>query len=370
MKRLLLVLSAAFALHTTAQAQEYISLPDSLPESEPIVQLPGGIKQQYFFSPVAGVTMGTTGIGVDLSLPVNDILSLRAGFAVMPRFTTPLRFEIDVGDVSGKTSKTKFAKMAEILYENTGFTVSDKVDMMAKPTFWNFKLMVDVFPFRDKHWHLTGGVYLGNRQIGEAVNEEKLRPFLMAVATYNRMYNKVINNEPFLYYNGQQVYQEQVAEKMKSAGLMSVLLGTYSHDILYKEDVIMENPDGDFVGDEYYNYGDVIHYKGEVQYHKGDIYHLVPDENCEMRAYCYANPIKPYLGFGYDGRLGRQADWNIGFDFGIMFWGGVPTVLTHDGTNLVKDVENLMYKTGDYVRVVKKFPVYPVLNLRISKVLF
>ena len=53
-----------------------------------------------------------------------------------------------------------------------------------------------------------------------------------------------------------------------------------------------------------------------------------------------------------------------------MFWGGVPTVLTHDGTNLVKDVENLMYKTGDYVRVVKKFPAYPVLNLRISKVLF
>lgn len=367
MKRLLLVLSAAYALLTTAQAQDYILLPDSLPTSAPVLQQPGSNKQKNPLVPTVGVTTGTTGVGFDLSFPINDLFSVRAGYALMPRFTTPLRFELTVGDVAGETSKSKFAKMADILYGNTGFTVSDQVDMMAKPTFWNAKLMVDAFPFRNKHWHVTAGVYLGNRQIGEAVNEIDLRPFLMAVATYNRMYEKAMRDEEFLYYNGQMVYHEAIAERMKSAGIMSVLLGTYSHDILYQEDVIMENPNGDFIGDEYYDYGDVIHHKGDVKYHKGDIYHLMPDENCEMRAFCYANRFKPYIGFGYEGRLSKSSDWNIGFDCGVMFWGGVPTVVTHDGTNLVKDVENLMYKTGDYIRVVKKFPAYPVLNLRLSR---
>ena len=41
-----------------------------------------------------------------------------------------------------------------------------------------------------------------------------------------------------------------------------------------------------------------------------------------------------------------------------MFWGGTPEVVTHDGTDLAKDVENIGGKVGDYVRFVKSLKVY------------
>ena len=53
-----------------------------------------------------------------------------------------------------------------------------------------------------------------------------------------------------------------------------------------------------------------------------------------------------------------------------MFWGGTPKVVTHDGTDLVNDVDNVRGKVGDYVEIIKKFKVFPVLNLRITRRLF
>ena len=53
-----------------------------------------------------------------------------------------------------------------------------------------------------------------------------------------------------------------------------------------------------------------------------------------------------------------------------MIWGGTPDLITHDGTNLTKDIKNIMYSVGDYVDVVKKFKVFPVINLRITRKLF
>ena len=33
-----------------------------------------------------GVTLGTTGIGLDAAMPISNVVKLRAGFEVMPRF--------------------------------------------------------------------------------------------------------------------------------------------------------------------------------------------------------------------------------------------------------------------------------------------
>jgi hypothetical protein len=46
----------------------------------------------------ASVTLGTTGIGVDLASPVTNWAQLRVGYAFMPRFNYDMQFEIQVGD--------------------------------------------------------------------------------------------------------------------------------------------------------------------------------------------------------------------------------------------------------------------------------
>ena len=90
-----------------------------------------------------------------------------------------------------------------------------------------------------------------------------------------------------------------------------------------------------------------------------------------MKTIFKVNRFKPYLGFGYNGKLLKNNDrYKIGFDCGIMFWGGKPSVITHDGTDLIKNVEDVRGKVGDYVDVAKKFEIFPTINLRISKRLF
>ena len=53
-----------------------------------------------------------------------------------------------------------------------------------------------------------------------------------------------------------------------------------------------------------------------------------------------------------------------------MFWGGTPDIITHDGTNLTKDVSDINGKVGDYVKFIKGVKVFPILNLRITRRIF
>ena len=100
-------------------------------------------------------------------------------------------------------------------------------------------------------------------------------------------------------------------------------------------------------------------------------YRMEPDKDCTASAKVEVNSFRPYLGFGYGGRLLKNDDrYNISFDAGVMFWGGTPNIITHDGTNLSKDVQNIEWKVGDYVRFIKGVKAYPVLNLRITRRLF
>ena len=136
---------------------------------------------------------------------------------------------------------------------------------------------------------------------------------------------------------------EQVETVLKY-GRMGFQLGTYKHD-MYSED------------------GLLIHQKGEA-------YVMEPGEDHQVHVYAKSNAFKPYLGFGYGGRLvkGRD-DWKVSFDAGLMFW-GKPDLYTHDGTNLTKDVENIKGKVGDYVDLIGGLKVYPSISVRFTKTIF
>lgn len=290
----------------------------------------------------ASLTVGSTGLGFDLASPMGEYAQLRAGFSFMPHIHYKMNFEVQVGD-DASTSKSKFQTLSGLLKDMTGYQVDNSIDMIGVPTYYNFNLLVDVFPFKNnKHWHFTAGFYLGNSMIGKAYNTTEDMPSLVAVGIYNNMYEKAINKEPFvtINYNGvpfsvpdDPEQQDMLYEKFSEYGRMGVWIGNHVSD--------------------------------------GSPYIVEPDENSMVKAEVRVNTFKPYLGFGYGGRLIKGDNrYKISFDCGAMFWGGTPSILTHDGTDLAKDVEGVKWKVGDYVRLIKGVKVFPVLNVRITRTLF
>lgn len=312
------------------------------------------------------VTLGTTGVGFDVTMPINNIVQLRTGFTFMPHFTATMNFGVQVGDeaMTQAEQDAKFEKMSTLLEEMIGTTVDQSIDMKGKPTFWNFKLLVDVFPFKDKHWHLTGGFYWGPSKIAVAENAVYDATSLVAMSLYNKLYDKVIasyesyGDFPYISIGGNELYAGyDLVETFMSYGKLGVHVGDYKD---------------------------------------GTPYRMVPDEDNVVKTTIKVNSFRPYLGFGYGGRLFKgNDDYFVSFDCGLIFWGGTPRIMTttlveatdadgntiYDETgflptytakkvDLAKDVENIGGKVGDYVDVIKAFKVYPEISVRFSRRIF
>ena len=306
-----------------------------------------------------GVTLGSTGLGIDLASPIGDYVQVRTGFEIMPRFEMNMNFEIQsfYYDENGKLQPSEFEKMADKLEALTNYHANPSVVMVGKPTLWNYKLLFDVFPFRNKHWHITAGFHWGPSRIAEAVNSLQDAPSLVAVNIYNKLYEKAESGEPV--YKG--IF---LGSDWLEYGRLGVRVGEYVDRYLTKN-VVEYDEYGDYIGthEEFIldENGNKIH----------EPYRMEPDKDCTVSAKVEVNSFKPYLGFGYGGRLLKNDDrYNISFDAGVMFWGGTPDIITHDGTNLSKDVQNIEWRVGDYVRLIKGVKAYPVLNLRITRRLF
>ena len=300
-----------------------------------------------------GVTLGTTGIGFDVAMPVHDMVKLRTGFEFMPRFNMDLNFGVESFGEDGIPTGSSIDRMSEVLYGLTGYKVDQNITMKTKPTMWNFKFLVDVYPFKNnKHWHVTAGFHWGPSKIGESVNAIEDSPSLFAVGMYNHLYDVAYQDwvlgipTPIITTNTTgPVYMDPMIEKqLTSMGQMGIPLGTFTHD--------MTDANG-------------------IAHKQGEAYHMEPNENSMVYADATTNSFKPYVGFGYEGRLIKGNDnYHIGFDAGVMFWGGTPSIITHEGVNLSKDVENIGGKVGDYVKFVKGVKAFPVLNLRITRTIF
>ena len=108
----------------------------------------------------ASVTLGTTGVGIDVSSPMGEYFQLRGGISVMPKFDYKMNFGVQVGETN---DDSKFNRLAGALESLTGYKVNNSVDMIGNPSWWNAHVLVDVFPFKEnKHWHFTAGVFLGS----------------------------------------------------------------------------------------------------------------------------------------------------------------------------------------------------------------
>lgn len=327
------------------------------------------------------VTAGSTGIGFDIAMPVNDLIQVRAGASFMPHFQKTMEYGIEVGDLdpnlstaeNAALSTSRFNDLAKLLEDVTGDKINQNINMIGEPTFNNFKLLVDFFPFKEnKHWHFTMGFYWGSSEVAKAFNTTSGMTSLMGMAMYNNMYKNANSEQPLIEYNGQSIYLPSgFTEKITEYGEMGVVIGEYSHDIYAQENVYWDYTAYDAItGETSHEKGDLRYAKGDKMHNAGDEYRLTPDENNMIKANVKTNSFRPYLGFGYGAAITKDNRTNISFDAGMMFWGGTPTITMHDGTNVINDLQNIRGKFNDYADFVSGLKVYPVINLRLTRRLF
>ena len=299
----------------------------------------------------ASVTLGTTGIGFDVSTPVGDYAQLRVGYAFMPSFHKSMYFDVQVGDeienkydANGNRVETRFDKMAGVLKQVTGYEVYDQVKMIGRPLYHNLKVLVDVFPFQqDKRWHITAGFFLGPSKIAEAYNATEAMPTLMAVGVYNTLRDRTLAS----YAEGEDPY-----------GLYPPVISIGNYYELNDPDIIVP------LAKRFIIYGRMGMHVGNFD--DGSAYLMEPGEDGMVKAEMKVNAFKPYLGAGYGGRLFKNNDkFHIAVDLGAMFWGGNPRIITHDGTDLTREVSDISGKVRSYVRLTKTFKVFPVLDVRL-----
>jgi len=304
----------------------------------------------------ASVTLGTTGIGFDVASPVGDYAQLRVGYAFMPSFHKSMFFNVQVGDkpenkydASGNRVETKFDKMTGVLKQVTGYQIDEQVEMIGVPTYNNLKVLVDVFPFKqDKRWHVTAGFFLGPSKIAKAYNATEAMPTLMAVSIYNTMRDKTLASYNS-YMSGETFVPEPIFTYKFSNGFIYEIGGPRLIESL---------------ATRFNSYGRMGMHVGD--YDDGTPYLMEPGDDGMVRADVKVNAFKPYFGAGYGGRLLKDNDrFHIAVDLGAMFWGGSPHIVTHDGTDLTRDVSDISGKVGSYVRLAKKFKVFPVLDVRL-----
>lgn len=284
-----------------------------------------------------GITAGSTGLGLEFDAPINSFMGIRGGFDYVPHFEKTFHFSVTIGDdyQDAQAQDQKFQELSNKLEKITGIKADRTVDMIGEPSFHNFNLLVDIYPFRNKNWRFTGGVYMGPSVIGRAANATYDAPALVSANIYNDLYERVIdsyeNFEPLIQMGDGDIYAgESLYNTFRNWGHMGMHIGDY------------EGTDSSYV--------------------------MEPDENCMVKATLEVNRIKPYVGFGFKGPLSKKSDlYFLSVDCGVLFWGGTPKVITHEGVDIAHGLTNINGQVDRYVKLSNHFPVYPLVKLSLSR---
>lgn len=277
--------------------------------------------------------VGTSGFGIEVASPVTKWAKLRVGMDFMPKFDIPMTFGLD-NYVDGQVGN-KFDRIQELMYDMSGMTIDKDIHVQSKPTMNNLRVIVDVYPFRNRHWHVSAGFFVGAASVGTAVNKMEEMPSLLAMNMYDRLYDGITSPD----------FLEQIIDR------------PIFSDVYLDPEVAVK------LQEKMLEYGELGIHVGD--YKDGTPYMMMPDEDGMVKAKAKVNRFRPYVGFGYEGGLSDDGRWMCGFDAGVQFWGGCPKVTTHDGT-VLNDLVNLRGKVNNYMDIMKALVVYPTINFRIS----
>ena len=96
-----------------------------------------------------GVTLGTTGVGIDVATPLSEQFRVRAGFSFVPEFDVKMNFGME--GVNGSNVNSVADKFADL----TGLAIDDNIDMIGQPNIFNGNLLVDFYPIKNVNFHVT-----------------------------------------------------------------------------------------------------------------------------------------------------------------------------------------------------------------------
>ena len=97
-----------------------------------------------------GAEVGTTGVGLEIAAPLTHYVTFRTGMTMMPSFS----YKDDVS------------------YTLNGLRNSVRVKGTTNIRDW--KLLADIYPFRNRAFHLTGGFYIGKSKFIDLKNTEPI----------------------------------------------------------------------------------------------------------------------------------------------------------------------------------------------------
>lgn len=309
-----------------------------------------------------GATAGTSGLGLEISTPINEHLNVRAGFSVMPHISDVATYSMAAVNGTSKNLTMEYKTDHLVKEYLRGMvhdsTIDNKVDMKRQVGFVNGKLLVDWYPFHKKNWHFTAGFFYGTKKIGSAVNTQDESTTMLAMNMYNSMYNLCQSLDEYEYpyfsmgkfnFELDPVSGKYIKHAFEVYGYMGVQLGKY--------------PDG-------------------------TPHCVTPAVNGTLSVDATTNAFKPYIGFGYNKSIGYDKRWNFGFDAGVMIWGKPHIWVNHqdgdmpngleDPQNekdhyrvcLVHDVKGVGGIVGKYLNVANSFPIYPIIELRLAYTIF
>lgn len=116
--------------------------------------LPADVKAQdseLFNQLGLGISLGTDGIGFEAATPIGNYVQARTGISFMPAFT--YSDDVNYGNRSGQVD-------------------GKKVNAEGTLHMTDWKLLFDIYPFKNTAFHFTAGFYLGKKAVVTAKNTE------------------------------------------------------------------------------------------------------------------------------------------------------------------------------------------------------
>ena len=102
-----------------------------------------------------GLNTGLTGFGIDVAMPVHKLVTVRAGISGW-----------GIGDIKFKAinTATEITQMQMVEEEALKRAqMVDKVELAAKPNFWNFYVLGEVHPFKNQPFYFSAGLFFGSK---------------------------------------------------------------------------------------------------------------------------------------------------------------------------------------------------------------
>ena len=272
----------------------------------------GANAQEAFKHLSAGLEVGTTGIGVELALPiVTDHLVLTAGYN-FPSISIKRDFSFDTQNVKNLVgtvnNKLQTAGLPERITDK--FAQSTTVNANAKLNFGAVKAMIEYYPWKKSSFHIVAGAYFGIGDFigADGMTEKSFWSDLKAAQTeINTLYEKYKTNPQ---------------------------ISGIDHDLMGK---LKANVDGKTI-------------------------QLNEKDGCgALNAKLAVAKVRPYVGIGV-GRSIPNSHFSVQGDFGVWFH-GTPSfqsdnTVAYDSSAKVIDIESAL-------TTIKKVNMWPQLSIKL-----